>query len=248
MRIALCISGQARNSTSGYAGIKKHIIDFNTNKGHSIDTYIHTWKTDAVDIGLPCTKSFETKLESHNTLLSLYNPESWMVEQQLKFDSSKHFVPVYLGGSEDGRACFNHQSMFYSILACNNLKTTRERIENFKYDLVIRIRPDCRVLYDVDLISIDTNFIYHRGDTPPKNVDSRVPNYPGKMNDHFAICNSKNMDIYSDCYNRLDELIRSGVPANPEFLLGIWIDRNNIERRIIKFNELNHAINSAIIR
>jgi len=259
MKIALCISGQARKVSEGFKGIKKNIIDVNNQA--LLDIFIHVWeeRKDISNIpdsllnhevqGQKCTVSFNTVLENPSKLISIYDPTSHIIEKQVPFDPLKFEVPKNLGWKSDGRPCFNQQSMFYSIWACNNLKKMREISCNFVYDAVIRIRPDCRVAYPVDISKLDLNKLYHRGDTPPGHIDSRAPDWPGKMNDHFAISSSKNMDIYSSCYLNLDDLYKAGVPFNPEFNLGAWIDSNKIERAIVKYNELyHHVATSAIIR
>jgi hypothetical protein len=264
MRIALCVSGQPRRCTEGYEGIKKNIIDFNESKGHRIDTFIHAWRErDSKDVvgaahslidvektGGQCAApgGFNTILESPELLIDIYEPIAFQLEKQVPFDPFRYKVPQDLGYRPDGRPCFNQQSMFYSIWACNSLKRLREVSGDFVYDAVIRIRPDCRVTYPVDISSLNLDKLYHRADTPPGGVDPRVPNWPGKMNDHFAISNSTNMDIYSNCYLALQDLYNSGVPFNPEFCLGVWVDHNKIQRDVFEYNELRHEVSSAIIR
>ena len=263
MRIAICISGQPRRCKEGYIGIKKNIIDVNESNGYRVDTFIHAWKErDASDVanapqslidvektGGECAKpgGFDTILETAETLIELYNPVAYHFEKQIPFDPFKYDVPRNLGWRPDGRPCFNQQSMFYSIWACNNLKKMREIAGGFVYDAVIRIRPDCRVLHPVDISSLDMNAIHHDVETPPGCVDPRVPYWSGKMNDHFAVSNSKNMDLYSSCYLALPELYKAGVPFNPEFCLGVWVDHNKIQRRTLRYNE-SHDIASKIIR
>ena len=261
MRVAICISGQPRRCREGYNGIKKNIIDVNEANGYRVDAFIHAWEErDAPDTtntpesligvekaGGSCHHGFDTLLETTKTLVDLYNPISYSIEKQVPFDPFKYEVPKNLGWRPDGKPCFNQQSMFYSIWACNNLKKAREVACGFTYDAVIRIRPDCRVLHPVDVASLDMNMMYHDEETPPGCIDPRVPNWSGKMNDHFAISSSKNMDTYSDCYIALPELYRAGVPFNPEFCLGIWVDYNKIQRKLLKYNEPHH-IASKIIR
>lgn len=261
MRIAICISGQPRKCIEGHAGIKKNIIDVNESKGYRVDTFIHAWKerdiSDAIKApeslisvekaGDKCHHGFDTILETTETLIELYNPIAYHIEKQVPFDPFKYKVPQNLGWRPDGKPCFNQQSMFYSIWACNNLKKSREISCNFIYDAVIRIRPDCRVLYPVDISTLDMNIMYHDIETPTDCFDPRVPNWYGKMNDHFALSNSKNMDIYSSCYLALPELYKEGVPFNPEFCLGIWVNLNNLKRQGLKYNAPHH-IASKIIR
>ncbi len=263
MRIAICISGQPRRCKEGYIGIKKNIIDVNKSNGCRIDTFIHSWKErDANDVvntsqtlidvektGGKCAKpgGFDTILETAETLIDIYDPVAYLFEKQVPFNPFKYEVPRNLGWRPDGRPCFNQQSMFYSIWACNNLKRIREVSGGFVYDAVIRIRPDCRVLYPVDISTLDMNIMYHDIETPADCFDPRVPNWSGKMNDHFALSNSKNMDIYSSCYLALPDLYKKGVPFNPEFCLGIWLNSNNLKRQGLKYNEPHH-IASKIIR
>lgn len=261
MRIAICISGQPRRTREGYTGIKNNIIDINKEKGYKIDTFIHSWKEKDDSLkndeskalvgiekaGDVCHHVFDTTLEIAETLVELYNPISYHIEKQIPFDPFKYEVPKNLGWRPDGRPCFNQQSMFYSIWACNNLKKARETACDFIYDAVVRIRPDCRITRPIDVSTLNMNIMYHGDDTPPGCIDPRAPNWPGKMNDHFAVSNSKNMDIYSACYESLPELYKAGVPFNPEINLGTWIDNNKIKRNTLKYNE-SHNVASKIIR
>jgi len=49
------------------------------------------------------------------------------------------------------------------------------------------------------------------------------------INDHIALSNSNNMNVYSEIFYNLDKYYNMGVEFNPEVILGYHIFHNHIK-------------------
>lgn len=216
MKIALCLSGQARFVEQGYNEILYPFIL----KDNEIDVFIHTWDIqsqvgkhflagDKHPVGEPISADLIDKT------LKLYNPQKYIVEPQKEF-------PIIPWASNHMPAFYSKHaySMFYSIYCSNKLKTEYETKHSFKYDWVIRSRFDVKLNSKINFDLLDNNVI----NTPDGCFDP-INGYV----DCFALSNSHNMDIYSDTYNHLnDYLADPNLKLCGEYILRKHIDNNNI--------------------
>jgi hypothetical protein len=217
MKIALCLSGQARFIEQCYNEVLyPYVLE-----GNNIDIFIHTWDIDKSQINKhfinggghimgPIIKENQIQLT-----LDLYNPVSYKVEPQIQFELGKFSERTLPGIRSDYL-----YSMFYSIYQSNKLKSEYEIKNNFKYDWVIRSRFDIKLNSKINFNEFNNNII----------------NNPGGCfnNDHgytdcFAFSNSTNMNIYSDTYNHIDDCMNDPtLQLCGEYILRRWIDINNI--------------------
>lgn len=143
--------------------------------------------------------------ENKNKILEL-NPKLHIIENDIIFADTPR----------------NIFKMFYGIMQTIFLKKTYEYMNNFIYDVVIRIRPDLYLADKIDIYSFDfnkLNTIY----TP-----NCIPHI--YINDWFALSNSNNMNIYANCFNELSKLNINMQQAIPENILGHYIKINNLEQ------------------
>jgi hypothetical protein len=216
MKIALCLSGQARFIEQGYNEVLYPFIL----KDNEIDIFIHTWDIqsqigsyflagDKQQVGEPISADLINKT------LKLYSPQKYIVEPQKEFPilpwASNHMPAFYSK---------NAYSMFYSIYQSNKLKIEYEIKNNFKYDWVIRSRFDVKINSRIDFTALNSNVI----NTPDGCFDPT-----NGYVDCFALSNSHNMNIYSDVYNQLDKyLMDPNLRLCGEYILRKHIDCNNI--------------------
>jgi hypothetical protein len=111
--------------------------------------------------------------------------------------------------------------MFYNLYQSDQLRQQYEQTHNFKYDLVIRTRPDVGVDRLINLPNLD---IQENQIVMPNNRWYGSPS----CNDQFAIGNSNSMKIYSELYNKIKEYNDNGTGFHPESLLGHHLSKNNI--------------------
>lgn len=218
MKVALCLSGQARFlEACYYDSIKPNILD----KFYP-DVFIHTW--DPTDnVGKPFINGGGHAMgepvsgDLISRMLELYNPTSYIVEPQVPFEFGKWPDRLMPGIRSDYM-----YSMFYSIYKSNELKKHHEQKISDTYDWVIRSRFDVATPSGpLPLHSLDNNKLYVAGGC----FD------PGSgYLDSFAFSSSEIMDVYSDTYNQIDNIANStDIRICGEYVLRNHIDSNNIE-------------------
>ena len=237
MKIALCISGQPRAYKKGYEDLKKYYLD-----KYDIDVFIHTWK-DEIYKGTPFfegdeeKKIYEYDEDMYSNLVKLYNPKSFLINNQIKFVSQD------TTGNMWRQSIQNSLSMWYSVHKTNELKINHEKINNIKYDYVIRTRTDIEfdlVLDDFKNYKKDT-ITLHKWKTSSPQV-----NYGYK--DCFAIGGSDVMNIYSSLYNYIpfylqnDKDYRNSI-NNEDHLRNEYFLKWHLSKNKIKVNEIDTGTN-----
>jgi hypothetical protein len=149
MRVALCISGHLRSYTKTLPSIITNLI-----KKYNPDIFISTWSSpgfwsnnkSVYGVSNRC-KIFDKK--DFDKIKTLLKPKEFEIEEltedlALRFiKEADHIIstrpqpPKYRWGKKQ-----NIIGMYYKINKCNELKKKYENKHNFKYDLVIRTRPD----------------------------------------------------------------------------------------------------------
>ena len=136
MKVALCLSGQARSIKENFPNIKEKFLDSN-----DVDVFAHTWFDDTnVEKRFSNRPQFDSdgfenkatlKKETPDIIQKLYSPKKCIIEKQKPFireDLAFREKPVS-GDHPDNpfpnRWYIRPQwffSMCYSIMRCNNLK------------------------------------------------------------------------------------------------------------------------------
>lgn len=177
MKIALCLSGQARFHEKGIKELYDKII-----QGNHCDVFIHTWS------------SWSYKGKSGNI-----NKNSFDYIQNLKKIIVEDQISSYNGitwaNIKGHKRIFEIMSMWYSLMRSNELRNIYEQESNIKYDAVIRSRFDLgfNKKDDITKYILDNKTLinYYRS-------TSINPN----SND-FGISNSKVMNAYADIHNQI---------------------------------------------
>lgn len=201
MRVALCLSGFLRTFNYTFPHLQKHLLS-----KYNVDIFIHTWdKTDR-----------NGSFTSSANIQSIYKPKAFIIE--LQHPSSVATTQIMTQKNSDRRDVLGVMSMLYKIMQCNQLKSDFEAAYNFKYDAVIRFRPDIR---------LNSDFIID-----PNNLDKlNIPKYGdfGGKNDQCAYSDSHNMNIYSSLYDFVNYYLQQKFcHFNPEFLLKTHIEQHNL--------------------
>lgn len=234
MKVALCFSGGIRNFETNFKSIKQCLID-----PLNPDIFIHGWyfKVDELN---NIHKMYRKKETDENKVLSLLKPKKYKLEN---FDKNKELEMIkkfnineikekYQDNLKLGQLFPNTCGMFYSIYQSNQLKKEHEKENNFKYDIVIRCRPDFEYYTPLNfkILQLVKN----------NNILMPLDNYAfvTQQCDKFAVGNSKIMDIYSELINYILEYERK-YPK--EFwdgpnVLKKHLDENNIITNWIYFD------------
>jgi hypothetical protein len=197
MKIAVCLSGQIRTGLE----CADNIIHFFKSSCHHIDFFIHTWDTTSSS-PFNCIEVYPSRIKKVNKytidkLLTKYNPKGFKIENHDKF------LKKHLKYRDVNKINSNDLEKNYSFYKSITLKKIEERKNNFKYDYVIKFRMDCVLLNPKILDSYIEEL--------NKNKNGLITYYNYDINwkemleldtyhDLFYMCNSENMNKYSNFY------------------------------------------------
>jgi hypothetical protein len=210
MKIALCLSGQARCVKQSYEFVKKNLLD-----GNDVTVFCHVWESpEVVDI-------------------SLYQPEALMIEKPLTNDLSKYTnVPPPQPNwkvKDPARAAWN---LMYSLKVANELKNVYEEEHNMKFDWVVRSRYDFALNTPIPFAELDNTKLYvpNCRMTPARDFG----------NDQFAFSSSENMDKYADGFNHIEKHYNNGtIMIGEEMMAANWREKGLVGENLVYFNP-NH--------
>lgn len=224
MKIAICISGQARNFKQSYESLKTHLLD-----KYDCDIYFHTWKSinfESTNFGFG-NNIYSLTDNDYKDLIQLYKPKNYIIEKPIVFDASEYKCPIWR------QPLNNTLSMFHSIYKSIQL------IEE-TYDYVIRTR------FDLDYSKFNLELPQEGIILPEWNTDVRVKDR-GHY-DVFAIGKQQDMDVYSKVFSNIISYITNDEqflnflsggwpgqdsPLRNEYLLKWHLVKNNIKTKII---------------
>ncbi len=195
MKIAICFNGQIRDGIE----CSKNIIKYIDTLWDSCDFFVHTWDIETIshNIGLPSDKvpftQYPVDSFKINEFFECYRPKKICVEE---FNNTE--TQNIQGGLRFNKELQkNVVAMFESFYYCNQYKKEYEEALNFKYDYVIKMRPDLvfsssKKLED-DLQQVDSKtFVY----------GAHAECYgEGRVEDVLWFATSDNMDKISKFYS-----------------------------------------------
>lgn len=199
MKTALLLSGNLRYYEKTFDKLKKYLLDV-----LDTDIFIHTWYNRGLQKRNSGYKLDLSEIIDINHVNDLYEPKRIVVEtfnENIKKSlgcnkyRQQHTVPIE-----------NILSMYRKIELCDKLRLEYEIDNDFKYDLVIRCRPD--IVFESPIPSCEINDI---------NNTVWVPNTKNKqINDHLAFSNGHNMKYYCSLYSKIDSYYDDEAPNPPE--------------------------------
>jgi len=212
MKIALCISGYIRTFRTTINNLKTNFLSVYP----ETDIFVHTW-----------TQVDYWNIENVylHTIDGICRTKKCIIECPKEFDVQKI---IHDRNPDPLRNVGHVLSMFYKIKQCNELKKQYEIENNFKYDCVIRFRPDIQLL---------SNFTIDEDNLDKLNVP-KYGDFSG-INDQFAYSTSENMDLYCSLFDKINQYLEKDESLffNPEVLLKYHIEKQNlnINRPEIKY-------------
>jgi hypothetical protein len=207
LKLALCLSGQARSLFQAKKYIQKNLLD-----PYNVDVFCHTWKPQG---GILQMKLFED-------INFIYDPIYLAYDMPIPATTnSDMFVP---NASHPANFC---TSMFYSIYKANDLRIKQQLQNSVKYDFVIRSRFDLALNKVIDFNSLEKGKVYVSKDTDGPNP---------LLNDQFAIADPDTMNIYASTFLYLRKLHESGVSFCGHEMLQEQLLRNSIPVERIDIN------------
>lgn len=222
MNVAIILSGQPR-----FCQETNHFI--NQLKNYTrVDWYVFLWqqnqnyKDKGLDI-MPEPWQIINYDWAKNKIKSNL-PEKHQLKGLILGDPNNFHIPnVHHKATETN--VFTTWSMYCSQYHCDLMRRQFEKDNNFRYDLVIRYRPDMSFDMTIDLESYRT--LSNRSIVTP---NSFIWGYNGwETNDMFAIGNSHIMKIYFDLIHYMFAYNADNVLWHPETMLAYHLHYHNIE-------------------
>ena len=236
MKLALLIYGHMRTYKKCYENLKKNLLNL-----YDIDVFIHTW-----DVIEAATRSWHNRHmeklplteELFEEIKNIYNPISIETGTQEKI-----YNDVTLPGSALSYA--GHKYMMISQNNVTEQKIKYEKENNFKYDAVIKIRPDIRLLKPLQFELPDDKTVLIAG-----NIVGQVSNDPNKISqnvDKYRACDiiniatSENMNklccgLHNSFEKYFVEITRNGTVRHSAFIDYVWDIGLNIKFLYYNYN------------
>jgi hypothetical protein len=252
IKIAFCYSGFIRNFKKNLE-VNKKIMDY-----LNPDIFIYTYDSFGYKNSSNIPEPKNNKILNYNYFNGIPNIKKIIIE---KFEYKN------IENLEDKNITYymhNHHaypknilSQLYCINKCNNLKKEYEKLNNFKYDFVFRIRPDS--YFEKSNISSFYNI-------PDKNNKIFICNQPDKywgsycrlceancehkyhendISDIFAFGSSESMDYYSSLFLVANDIHKDLSTYNKDFFSNFKESTFKLENKeILDFKVLNTSNNT----
>lgn len=211
MKIALCLSGQARSFKQGFEYYKKNLLDH-----YDVDVFIHTWKFDGWE-----------------EYRDLYNPVEFKIDQSVTADYGKTIDEMYIRtpNKEKFPPRFTY-AMLHSMDTCATILSKHVFTTHKNYDWVVRSRSDYALNVKIPFAELDNSKLYI--------PNCRMVPERDFGNDQFAFSSSKNMDEYSRCFEHIEEFYENGVQYMCEDFMGAnWTQYGLIGEKLV-YCDVNH--------
>lgn len=195
MKVALLIAGYLRSYEENLLFIKNEIID----KYKEVDVYLHITKDESSE------DRYINNIEESDIerITSVLNPFTTVIECNTHYHDNKRTNNV-----------INHWNKLYKL---NDLKIINEEALDFKYDLVIRYRPDLSINTKNVFELLEPNVILLPKDSKI-DKDKLTNTTDGYLCDALAFGDSVSMDQYFNVYVYLNDLISKHGPVSETIL------------------------------
>ena len=227
MRIAVCMSGHFRDYEKKIDKFYENVVG-----NHDCDFFVHSWQ-DSLGFSINGTRpdlSAEDFIRiggfdktsppcDTSTVVARLKPKKYQFETYSEVEPNIISEAAYYTRIHHYDKPINLTSMQRKIYLCDLLRREYETENNFKYDLVIRTRPDLTFDQAIDFDKFDLSNLH-----TPTEVSYNI------ISDVFGFSNSEIMTTYSNLYVNLKNLHdTNNIMFNPHELLLGWIKQNNID-------------------
>ena len=211
MKVALCISGHARN-------YEDNILEYGSIKTQlNADVFIHSYHNRGTNTRFSFNEEWDNEFLKEDDLSKIneiLNPVKQVYTEDIDtkgklkgvyYQTQKMFLPEA------------HYKMIYKMWQCNELKKDYEKDNNWKYDLVIRTRFDV-LPKKLDLSKFE----------PGKLFCGRHNQMRDLMGDVFFIGDSQVVDTMCNLKEAYGESLNPNDYRNMEHVFTSWTEQNNI--------------------
>lgn len=224
MRIAVCFSGQIRTGIENYTNIKEFFGELYDN----CDFFIHTWnfcEYKSYNLSNIAKKPIIESPQKFNTIKQLYSPKKMIVDaKNMGYNTSQ---------------LYGIQPLWYSFWKCNELKKQYELENDFKYDIVLKLRTDTIFNNKINALINEIETTYIGEFKTIQNYDIDIAKNIATADDVFFISKSTEMDIAADYYWQLMKSYDNGEYIN----LAHHLNQNKI-----KIKQATHCERHCLLR
>jgi hypothetical protein len=242
MRVAIIMSGQPR-----FCRETNHFIS-RLHNYTQIDWFVFLWRNNQnyIDQGLDIigTPWLDIDREWAENKIKENLPNGHYLQGLILGDQQNFKIPPRIYKAPETNE-FTTWSMYASQYYCDLMRRQHETQNQFKYDLVIRYRPDMSFNVEIDLRSYAAQ-LYSRSIITP---DSFIWGYNGySTNDMFAMGSSDIMKTYFNLIHYMFAYNADKVLWHPETMLAYHLDYHQIENikkeMPIIFRHFGHKTNN----
>jgi len=197
MKVAVCFSGGLRNYKHTFENFKKYLLD--------------PLNADVFFYGCENRDGIEKNIIDFN---QIYSPKSMYINTKVFYNELSSKCPGML-------TSFIPQ--VFNIKKCKKLVEEYEIENNFKYDLIIRLRLDCfffREISEDEIKDALNGYMIVPKDWAFKEV------HPIAETDQFMLCNRKNYEIYASLYDAIYNYFPN--LKHPETIIGSHLDKHKL--------------------
>ncbi len=229
MRVAILLQGEPR-FCSEFDLFLQNLVGFDR-----ADWFMYLWKdspstsnllsSEGHQVVAPCWQHIERDW-ALNKFRELFPSNHSIITLELADQTT---VPMY--NITENFAVESIQSnvwkMWYSQHMANKLRTDYENSQNFKYDVVIKARPDISLESHLDVTYMRKHF-----DGESNLVlmsQNKRCGYGVMISDLIGISTSNNMTTYTNLYNEAVDHHRSGTIFHPETMLARHLEHHGLK-------------------
>jgi hypothetical protein len=236
MKVALIMYGHLRTYKKCFDKLKENFLDT-----YNPDIFIHTW--DETEARTRSWHNRHTKVEKVdrkliNEIKQMYNPKALSIDSQHAVANDKT-TPNNLISAK------GQQYMLYSMFAANKLKRDYEVKNNFRYDTVIKIRPDIMLLSPLTLTKQKPNCVSIAANRTVSTHTNNIHKY--RACDIINIANSMDMDIICDVDKHFKTFFVDNV-VNKRFIHSGFVDYMLSRKLKLEFKDYVYNKDWTIVR
>jgi len=235
MKVALCISGETRNYNHPLVSdhFYKNLFDI-----YQPDVFLSVWDHKGMSQYPPKPRDesyFNCKINELELLNFYKNAKDIKIENQDRWlhSQSESIISLWNNYKVNGKLFPTSIPQLYKIWHANEMKKKFEKDHNFKYDVVIRFRPDLIMLDPLCINFENCDSIIHMN--TPRFF------FPNRIYDLFFFSKSENMNKICKAWVNFNEIINthieSTLPAiDPCRILYIQCLRENLSIKSLDKN------------
>lgn len=229
MKCALIVFGHMRTYERCFPSLKQNLIDI-----YNPDVFIHTW--DEKEAGTVSWHTRHMKKRGFRDgeladICRLYGAKKMDVGHQERPEEDKT-TPG------NGISVVGQRYMVDSMKYACDLKSEYEKENNIKYDVVIKIRPDVKLINKLKFKAPDNRTVLIAGNRSVPEMTQDPSKY--RACDILNISNSENMDKVCQISNSFDEFFlkraREGTVKHTGFVDQIWDQGLNVVFMDYRYN------------